>query len=140
MMIALTVLAFGLLAVGPLLYIAGSSSSLSRSKDTATVTAQNKLEYLSALYGNSPSAPDLAIGNHGPQQTEVADPSDEAILNRYSLSWTISSVPDPRPQKAVDAKQVCMTVTPIEAGGTKNYRPAFNKVLTVTTILSPEMP
>jgi hypothetical protein len=140
MMIASIILAFGLLAVGPLLYVAASSSSLSRAKDAAVVAAQSKLECLSALYGNNPSAPDLTLGNHGPQQVDVANPADDTVMNRFNLNWAIQNVPDPRPHKALDAILVRITVTPINIGGIQNYRPPFNKVLNITTIISPKMP
>jgi prepilin-type N-terminal cleavage/methylation domain-containing protein len=140
MMIALTILTFGLLAAGPLLYIAASSASLARSKDTAGVAAQDLLEFLSDLYRRNPSAGDLAFGDHGPRQTQIANPADETILNRFDMNWTISNIDDPRPAKVVDAKLVRVTITPIQSDGSKNYKPSFNKVLSVTTILSPKMP
>ncbi len=140
MMIALAILAFGLLAVGPLLYVAASSGSLARSKDGAAVAAQSKLDFLAGLYCQNPAASELTLGDHGPQQAEVTNPVDETLLNRFSLIWTISRVPDPRPSKALNARMVRVTVTPISSGGERNYRAAFNKILNVTTILSPEMP
>ena len=68
MMIAMAILTFGLLAVGPLLYIVTSSASLARSKDTAAVAAQDTLEILSDLYARNPSAEEFLPGIHGPQQ------------------------------------------------------------------------
>ena len=140
MMIALAILTFGLLAVGPLLYIAVSSSSLARSKDTVSIAAQSKLEFLSDLYYRNPSAEALAPGSHGPQQTQVVNPVDDKILNRLALTWTVSNIPDPRPGKVLKAKWVRVTATPIQSGGESNIKPTLNKVLNITTILSPKMP
>ena len=140
MMIAMAILTFGLLAVGPLLYIVTSSASLARSKDTAAVAAQDTLEILSDLYARIPSAEEFLPGIHGPQQTQVINPADETVLNWFDLTWTVSNVPDPRPGKVLDAKRIRVTVTPIQSGGARNIKPAFNKVLQITTILSPKMP
>ena len=49
LMIALALLTFGLLAVGQLIYVAGSSGSLTNAKGSASIAAQNMLEYLSDL-------------------------------------------------------------------------------------------
>ena len=137
-MMALVVLAFGLLAAGQLLYITASSSSLARSKGTAAIVAQSRLESLAALYKQDPSAAELAIGNHGPEETGVMNPADETVLNNYRVEWTVSTVPDPRPGKILDATLVTVKVTPSLAGGTENSRPGLNKILNVTTILGPK--
>jgi prepilin-type N-terminal cleavage/methylation domain-containing protein len=140
MMMALTILTFGLLAVGPLLHIAAGASSLARSKDAAAVAAQDLLETLSDLYRRNPSADDLSLGDHGPRQTQIMNPTDETILNRFDLNWTITNIYDPRPAKVVDARLIRVTITPIQSSGSRNNRPSLNKVLSVTTILSPKMP
>jgi len=138
-MIALTLLAFGLLATGQLLYVAASSSSLARSKSTAGIAAQNMLEFLGDAYRQNPSATDLSLGAHGPVQTMVANPTDESILNRFDVSWTVNSVPDPRPGKIIKAREVRITVAPVRDGGADNSRIGLNKILNVTTILSPKL-
>ncbi len=137
MMIALAILTFGCLATAPLLYVAASSGSLARSKEAAAVAAQSMLESLADLYRRNPSADDFAPGMHGPLQTQTANPVDGRILNRFDVAWTVSHVPDPRPGKAVNARLVRVTVTPIQSGGKENSRPAFNKILNITSILSP---
>jgi prepilin-type N-terminal cleavage/methylation domain-containing protein len=139
LMIAVAVLTFGLLAVGQLFYVAASSSSLSGSKGSAAIAAQNMLESLADLYSRNPSAEDLAFGNHGPRQIQVNNPIDGTILNRYAISWTVDRVQDPRPGKAVDAKLVSATITPIQTTGAENNRPPFNKTLSVATIFSTKM-
>ena len=133
-MIALVVLAVGLLSAGRLLFTVASSASLARSKGTAAVAAQDALESLAALYQQNPSALDLTMGRHGPRQTQVVNPVDGSILNRYSITWNVSSVPDPRPGKVLDAKLVAMTITPALPGGAANTKPGMNKVLNVSTV------
>ena len=136
-MMALVVLAFGLLAASQLLFITASSSSLARSKGTAAIAAQSRLESLAALYGQNPSAAALATGSHGPEETVVMNPADETVLNNYRVEWKVSSVADPRPGKVLDAKLVTVRVTPSLPGGTENSRPGMNKVLYVSSIFGP---
>jgi prepilin-type N-terminal cleavage/methylation domain-containing protein len=139
MMIALVILTFGLLAVGPLLYTAWSADSLSRSKGTAAIAAQNKLESLADLYHQNPLADELMLGSHGPEQIQIVNPVDGTVLNRYSVDWIVSHVPDPRPGKMVEARLVSVRITPIDSQGEENSRPALNKILNVSTIFSSTM-
>jgi prepilin-type N-terminal cleavage/methylation domain-containing protein len=139
-MVALMILSFGLLSAGQLLNIAASSGSLARSKGTAALAAQNKLESLSSLYSANPSTDELTPGTHGPQETEVFNPIDAAPLNKYSIAWAVRDVLDPRPGKAVNARLVTVTVTPIRPGGEGNSRVLFNKVVNVATVFSPKIP
>jgi prepilin-type N-terminal cleavage/methylation domain-containing protein len=136
MMIALAILTFGLLAAAPLLYTAATSNSLARSKTTAAIAAQNKLECLSELYQRDPSAAELAPGSRGSEQTEIVNPIDADVLNRYNLEWTVSPVPDPRPGKIVDARLVRVKVIPIDSRGMENSRPPLNKILDISAICS----
>jgi prepilin-type N-terminal cleavage/methylation domain-containing protein len=137
MMLALAFLTFGLLAISQLLYIAAGSASLARSKSTAGVASQNMLEFLGTAYNQNPSSIELALGSHGPRQTQVVNPTDESILNRYDVSWTVESVMDPRPGKAIKARRVRVTVTPILDSGAGNSRVGLNKILNVSTVFSP---
>jgi prepilin-type N-terminal cleavage/methylation domain-containing protein len=136
LMMAIAVLTFGLLAAGQLFYVAASSGSLANAKGTAAIAAQNMLEYLSDLYMRDASADDLLLGNHGPLRTQTANPVSGAILNRYAVSWNVSRVSDPRPGKDIDARLIRITVSPIQADGSMNSRPSFNKILNISTILS----
>jgi prepilin-type N-terminal cleavage/methylation domain-containing protein len=137
MMTALAVLAFGLLATGQLLHIAAYSSSLARSKSAAGIAAQNMIESLGDAYRQNVLSPDLAIGNHGPLQTQVANPTDNSILNRYEVRWSVETIPDPRPGKAINARRVNVTVTPVLDNGAVNNKAGFNKTLNVATVFSP---
>ncbi len=135
-LIAVLILSIGLLAAGQLICVTLASSSLSRSKFVAAIQAQDRLEYLADLYRRDPSAPDLSDGNHGPRQVQVPNPTDGATLNRFSISWTVGALGDPRPGKKLPARQVTVTVAPIDEAGNTNAKTYFNKVVSVTAILS----
>lgn len=137
-MFALVLLTFGLLSAGQMLFITASSSSLARSKSTAAIAAQEMLESLAALYQRDSLAPDLAPGSHDPVQIEIANPVDASTLNRFRIEWNISPVPDPRPGKTLNAILLAVTVTPSLSQGTSNNKPGLNKILNVTTILTPD--
>jgi|WetSurMetagenome_2_1015567.scaffolds.fasta_scaffold40792_4 prepilin-type N-terminal cleavage/methylation domain-containing protein len=139
LMIAIAVLTFGLLAVGQLFYVTASSSSLSGSKSSAAIAAQNMLDALADLYNRNPAAEDLSFGGHMPRQIQVTNPIDGTILNQYSVAWVVNHVPDPRPGKIIDAKLVSVTVSPVQAAGAENNRPPFNKKLSVATVFSTRM-
>jgi prepilin-type N-terminal cleavage/methylation domain-containing protein len=139
-LIALVIMAFGLLAAGQLIYIAEASASLSRSKGSAAVVAQDKVEYLSELYSRDPSTADLTDGNHGPEQVQIISPATNHILNRYSVSWIVTTVPDPRAGKVLKAKMVVVTVTPVDSNAIRNYQAFLNKIVTVTAICGGSAP
>lgn len=139
-MVALTVLTFGLLAVGQLILVSAGSGSLARSKGTTAVAAQNKLEILSDLYWQDPSAVDLAPGSHGPQQIGIVNPVNGSTLNYYSIEWAVAEVPDPRPGKTVDAKLVAVKIAPVHFDGSANKQPLLNKALNAAAIIGPRMP
>lgn len=135
-LIAMLVLTFGLLATGQLIYVAMSSTSLARSKGSAALVAQAKLEVLADLYRQNPGAPDLTDGSHGPEQVEITNPSSRSALNRYNVAWKVAILPDPRPTKILKARQVTVTVTPIGSGATVNRKTPLNKAVNFTTIFS----
>jgi len=139
MMIALSTIAFGFLAASQLLYIASASSSLARAKSTAALSAQDTIEFLGAIYRQTPSAPELALGEHGPRIIEVKNPTNGVILNRYSVSWMVDSVYDPRPGKTLQARSIRTTVTPVTGDGRTNNRAGLNKTLNVSTVFSQEI-
>lgn len=135
-LIAVFVLAFGLLAAGQMIFVAASSSSLARCKGNAALLAQGKLEFLGDLYSRDPDLTALKNGEHGPEQVEVINPAGHSVLNRFSVSWTVNEVPDPRAGVELKAKMVTVSVTPIDAANQKDLRASFNKAVTVSTILS----
>jgi Tfp pilus assembly protein PilV len=136
-LVALMVLATGLLAAGQLIYIAFSSASLSRSKGTAAIAAQSKLQFLSDQYRRDPLAPDLNDGDHGGEQVKIVNPLDNSTLNLYAVSWHVSAVSDPRPGKTLKAKYIVVTVKPIQPAGRDNLKAGLNKVVSLATISSP---
>jgi Tfp pilus assembly protein PilV len=139
-MIALVILTFGILAAGQLMYLAMGSNSLSRSKGSAMTVAQDRLESLADLYRRNPADADLTTGAHGPEQVSVTNPNDASIVNRFNVTWNVSAVADPRAGKVLQARQVQVTVTPIQSTGTTaNLKSGLNKVVNVTAIFSPAL-
>jgi prepilin-type N-terminal cleavage/methylation domain-containing protein len=138
-MIAIIVVAFGLLAASQLLYVAAGSNSLARSKSAATIAAQNTLESLGALYRQDPSAADLAPGYHGPRSYNVVNPANATVLNRYAVEWSVENMPDPRTGNLPGVKLVRTTVTPATDSGDANSHPGLNKILNVTTVIGQEL-
>lgn len=139
-LIAILILALGMMFVGPMIADAVQNTSLSRSKDTASLAAANQMEALVRLYRANPGDANLSIGTHGPVQVEIVNPSDNSKLNRYSVGWTVAAVPDPRAGKTLNAVQVTATATPIGAGTAANITVRQNKVVSITTIFSLRVP
>src|SRR5262245_35765722 len=137
-MIGMFILTFGLLVTGQLLFLAMSSSSLARSKGSATIVAQNQLETLADLYRQSAPSSDLTTGNHGPNQVAVTS-YDGRTVNRFNVAWTVADVVTNG--KTLKAKQVVVTATPIQSTGTTtNSQIGLNKVISLSSILSARMP
>jgi Tfp pilus assembly protein PilV len=134
-LIAMFILTFGLLAVGQLLFAAMSAQTLARSKGSGAVVADDRMEMLADLYRQNPNHADLTVGNHGPVQVDVTNPVDGAVMNRFNVAWTVSTVVTNG--KTLRASQVVVTVTPIQTGGTSaNLRTGLNKVVNVVSIFS----
>ena len=136
MLIALLILSFGLLSAGQLMYVAMSSASLARSKSSAATVAQDKLEFLAGVYQRDPADTDLTLGDHGPQLTQVTNPDNGTVLNRFQINWNVSTVPDPRAGKVLTSRLVRVTVTPLNAAGTENRQIGLNKIVNMTSIFS----
>jgi Tfp pilus assembly protein PilV len=137
LLIATLILTFGLLAAAQFIYSAVCSASLARSKGSIAVVAQDKLEFLADLYARNPGAAELTNGNHGPDLVPVVNPLTGAVLNRFSVTWQVSMVADPRPGKSLVARQVVVIVKPINAANGANYRAYLNKAAIVAGIFSP---
>ncbi len=136
LMFALCILACGLLAAGQMIYAAVASSSLARTKTSAAIVADEKVENLADLYRRNKDAPPLALGLHGPDLAEIRNPISGAILNRYEVHWEIRSVPDPRPGRLLSGRIVTVTATPVTLTGGSNIRTPWNQETSVTTLLS----
>ena len=137
MLIALVVLVVGLLSAAQMIYVAMSSASLARSKGSAAVVAQDKLEFLADLYNRDKSAADLTDGNHGPETVQVLNPATNVVLNRFRVTWTVSPVVDPRAGWTLHTRHVTVTVTPVNATDGTNLRVGLNKIVTVSMVFSP---
>ena len=136
MLISMLILTSGLLALGQMNFIAMGSSSLARSKSSAAVVGQNKLEFLADLFRQNVLHPDLSLGNHGPDQVEISNANGTA-QNRFNIAWNISNVPDPRSGLRLNARIVRVTITPIGSGTAMNRKAYLNKAIDVSTVIAP---
>jgi type II secretory pathway pseudopilin PulG len=136
-LIAMIILTFGLMATGQMLASAIGGTTLARSKGSATMVAQDRLDFLSDAFRQDPNGADLTIGTHGPVQEDVINPSDSSIVNRYNVAWAVTAIVDPRPGFLNKAKQVTVTVTPIGSGTTVNNQVLLNKVINITAVFTP---
>jgi len=134
-LIAILILASGLLVAGQMIYAALGCASLARSKGTAALVAQDRVELLSDLYARNRNAAELVLGDHGPEPVSILNPLTGADLNRYFVTWTVTPVPDPRPGRNLNARQVLVIVTPVTTRGAGNYRAGLNKTVSISTIL-----
>jgi Tfp pilus assembly protein PilV len=135
-LMAIFVLAIGLMFVAPMLVSSVESTTLARSKDTAGLAAINQIENLALKYRTNPSDAELTPGTHAPVLVEMVNPGDSSKMNRYSVGWTVADVPDVRVGRVLRAVQVTVTVTPIGSGTAQNIDVKQNKVVNVTTIFS----
>jgi prepilin-type N-terminal cleavage/methylation domain-containing protein len=135
-LMAIFVLAVGLMFVGPMMFHSIGLTTLARSKDAAGLAATNELEALALKYRTSPTDADLTLGEHGPAIVEVVNPSDGSKLNRYNVRWTVSQVPDVRAGKVLRAVRVAVAVTPLGSGTRTNVQTGLNKVIHASTIFS----
>ena len=137
LMIATFILTLGLLEAAQMIYVAMCSASLARSKGAVAVVANDKLEFLADLYSGNRGAPELTLGGHGPDLVAIVNPANGTILNRFQVTWQVSAVADPRPGKNLAARQVTVTVGPIDAANKPNYKAYLNKSAIVAGIFSP---
>jgi type II secretory pathway pseudopilin PulG len=135
-LMAVLILAFGFMFLGPMLFSSVGLVSLARAKDTAGLAASNQLEALALKYRTNPAGADLTAGDHGPVVVEVLNPVDSTKLNRYNVCWTVSAVPDVRTGKVLRAVRVAVSVTPLGTGTRENVQTGLNKVIHATTIFS----
>ncbi len=132
-LIALLILAFGLLSAGQLIFVALTSASLARSRCSAALIAQNKLESLADLYRRDPEARELSEGTHEGEQVRVL--GGGTVLNRFGISWQVSPVEDPRGGSLPRARRVRIRVTPVGSDGTVSPATRLNKVVHVNSVI-----
>jgi prepilin-type N-terminal cleavage/methylation domain-containing protein len=138
-LMAVLILALGFMFVGPMLFNSVQSIALSRSKDTAGLAAANQLETLARLYKANAADANLTIGAHGPIQVEITNPVDDSKVNRYNISWQVSSVLDVH-GAPLQAVQATVTATPIGSGTATNITKRENKIVNVSTIFGYKAP
>ncbi len=136
LLIAIFILNFGLLAAAQMIYVAMCSTSLARSKVAIAVVANHKLESLADLYAGNPGAPELTLGPHGPDLVSIMNPATGTALNRFRVTWQVNTVADPRPGKDLAARQVVVTVRPVDAFNNTNDKAYLNKAAVVAGIFA----
>ncbi len=134
--VALFILVFGLMSGAELIALTSRASSLARSKGSAAIVGESKLVFLADLYRRNPNAADLSPGDHGPEEIEIWNRAADCTLNRYRISWTVATVPDPRPGRNSGATQVWVTIDPSDTKGIRHIIPWLNKKVTLSTVLS----
>jgi prepilin-type N-terminal cleavage/methylation domain-containing protein len=139
-MVALIILTFGLLATGQILFTAARMGHLARAKSTAVIAAQSTVEFLSDLYRRNPAAEELMPGSHGPISTQVTNPVNDKVLDRYSISWISEAMPNSRQSSSPQGCILSVRVTPLVSSENERFTSLLNKTLTVTTLVSPEAP
>lgn len=136
-LIAIFIVTIGMMAVAQMMFVSLAGLTLARAKGNAVTVAQDQLDILTNMYRQNPEAPDLSIGTHTAIQVAITNPVDSTTLDRYSVQWTVSAVTDARGW-TIKARQVLITVTPIQSTGTAtNIKKRLNKVFNMSTVLSP---
>jgi len=136
LMVAIFILAFGLLATGQLVYSSLGLNSLARAKSTAEWTAKSTMESLADLYRRNPEAEELKPGSHPPVFSQIINPVNKSVLNSYKTTWFIEEITDPRPDKVLAGRYVSVQVAPVQQEESKKPHAFQNKILTVNTIFS----
>ena len=138
-MIAVLILAIGLLSAAQLLTMALKLDALARSKSTATLAAQNQLERLVDLYKRNPAAAELTIGVHqAAELTEIRNPITQKVSNRYKITWLVGEINDPRPEMDPRGRVVSVRATPMLAENVENTDFSNNKVVTINAVITTE--
>ena len=148
LMIAVFVLAVGLLAAAQLLTMTMSLDILARSKSTAALAAQNELDRLADLYRRNPAAAELMPGTHQADKlTEIRNPLTETVIDRYKITWFVSNIPDPRSEINLPGRVISVRATPVLTENTESteneenttsFRSNRNKVVTINAVITAE--
>ena len=138
-MIAVFILAFGLLAAAQVLAMAMVLEAQARSKSTATLAAQNELERLTDLYRRNPEAKELTIGAHQAEElTEIRNPITQNVLNRYKITWFVSGIPDPRPGIDLKGSVISVQATPMRTESEESPGHFKKKAITLNAVIVAE--
>jgi len=139
LIVALFILAVGLLSVAQLLTMTIGLDALSRSKSTAALAAQNELERLTDLYRRNPAAEELTIGTHQAEKlVEMRDPSNQNVRNRYKVTWSVNSIPDPRHGVDLPGRVISIRAVPMLTENMENISAFQNKAITLNAVIAAE--
>jgi len=138
-LIAVLILAFGLLAAAQLLTMALGLDALARSKSTATLAAQNELDRLADLFRRNPMAEELTIGTHHAEElTKIRNPITQNVMNMYKITWLVSGIPDPRPGINPQGRIISVRATPMLTESAENTRSFKNKAIILNAVITTE--
>ena len=139
LMVAIFILTVGLLAAAQLLTMTVGLDTLARSKSAAALAAQNELERLTDIYRRNPAAGALTIGSHQAEElTEIRNPLTQKVLNRYKITWSVSSIPDPRPGVDLPGRIVTVNAVPMLSESVENTYPFQRKAATFNAVFAAE--
>lgn len=138
MMMASSLLVFGLLSAAQFIYSSLSAASLARSKQSAALVAESKLEWLTSLFQRNPESPELKSGEHGPELISIRNPNGNYPLNRFEVRWKMTPIADPRPGKMLRGKTVMVSVLPIGTNTERNLQAYLNKRVCMVSIVTPQ--
>ena len=138
-LVAVFILTLGLLLAAQLLTMALGLDALARSKTSATLAAQNELERLADLYRRNPTAEELTIGSHQAEElTEIRNPINQNVLNRYKITWLVSGITDPRPGMEPQGRIISVRATPMLTESGENTGSLKNKTITLNAVIAAE--
>lgn len=138
-LIAISILTFGLLAAAQLLTMTIILDAKSRSKSTASLAAQNEIERLADLYRRNPDAEELIIGTHQAEElTEIRNPLNQNVLNRYKITWLVDGIPALHPGINAQGRIISVRATPMLTENLENTDSSKNKAVTLNTVIAAE--
>ena len=139
LLIAVFILAFGLLAAAQVLTMALGLDVLARSKSTTALAAKNELERLADLYRRNPGSEELTIGTHQAEElTEIRNPVTQNVLYRYKITWFVSAIPDPRPEIDPNGRIISVRAAPMPAESEEIPVSYKNKAITLNAVIAEE--
>ena len=139
LMIAFFILTLGLLSAAQLLTITIKLDALARSKNTAALAAQNKIDHLSDLYRRNPAAAEFTIGaHHAEELVEIRNPLNQKVQNRYKITWFVGDITDPRPGMDLPGRIISVQATPMLTENVENTSSFQNKKTTLSAVIAAE--
>ena len=137
LMIAVFILAFGLLATAQLLTVTMKLDAMSRLKSASAMAAQSKLDNLIDLYRRNPAAEELTVGAHQADGLmEILNPVTQKALNRYKITWVVDNIPDPRSGVDLPGRVISVRATPMLSESEENTHHFHNKAVSFNAVVS----